>query len=373
MELVAAQLTSMKIFLALSGGVDSAVAALLLKNDGHEVIGCFMQSRYCAADDRRDALRVAAALDIPLVTLDVADAYDEDVIRPMLDGYVSGSTPNPDVDCNALIKFPLLWQEAKRIGADAIATGHYARTTKDVMVRQAHHDDRDVTLSLTKGDHQLFCSTDSIKDQTYFLYRLTHDDLSHTYFPIGHLTKPEVRRIAREVGLPVADKRSTRGVCFVGEVKMKDFIDASPHPNPLPRGGGDVVAMDGHVLGVHGGVQLYTIGQRAPVGGAERPWYVVSKQPETNTLVVAAEDDPVRCRSAATVTDVHWVSGRQPEITNLTAKIRSRGNFITIRCHPERSEGSLKVFFGIPQPSLAPGQHIVFYDADACLGGGVIV
>lgn len=372
----------MKILLALSGGVDSAVAGLLLKRDGHEVVGCFMQSRYCAADDRRDALRVAAALDIPIVTLDVGDAYDADVIRPMLDGYASGITPNPDVDCNVLIKFPLLWQEAQRIGATAIATGHYAHIS--------HHTPP--YKGGSEGGYRLLRSTDPLKDQTYFLYRLTQDDLSHTLFPIGHLTKSEVRQIAREAGLPVADKRSTRGVCFVGPVKMREFVGTS-----VDREQGMVVATDGRPLGTHDGVQTYTVGQRAPVGGAEHPWYVISKQPETNTLVVAAEDDPARYQSEVTVTDVHWISGHEPsplpsptgrgyreryplpqgegwgEGFSLTAKIRSRSSLIPLRIRGTEGVRSLRLSFDQPQPSLAPGQHIVLYDADVCLGGGVIV
>lgn len=349
---------NMKILTAMSGGVDSSVAALLLKQQGHEVVGAYFRTDYCNPDDRRDALRVAALLEIPLVTLDVGAAYEQGIIRGMRDSYAGGKTPNPDIDCNAYIKFPLLWQEAAKIGAEAIATGHYAQSNFPLRVRG------------TKGGYELRRSVDEQKDQTYFLYRLTKDDLSHTLFPIGHLTKTEVRRLAREAGFPVASKRSTSGVCFVGPVRMKSFLSSDAAAEE-----GSVVTADGRGIGAHDGAQFYTIGQRVPVSGG--PYYVVSKQTKTNTLVVAAADDPRRLASEVTIADVHWIAGGRPATTDLLAKVRSRGEMVKINFSPlgegGDEEGGFKILFDQSQTGLAPGQHLVLYNDNVCLGGGTIV
>ena len=353
----------MKIILAMSGGVDSSVAALLLKRDGHEIIGAYLKTEYCNPDDRRDALCVAALLDIPLVTIDFNDAYRDKVVEPLFEGYARGITPNPDVECNSRIKFPLLWKEARRFGCDAIATGHYAR------IQRFHGLDHGTV-------HRLYCGADVLKDQTYFLHRLTQDDLSHTIFPIGDLTKPEVRLIAREAGLPVADKRSTRGVCFIGPVKMKEFIASAVTHSPGP-----IRTRDGKEVGEHDGAELYTVGERVPVSGAGRPWHVLEKHIETNTLVVTARDDQFLTSSCAMATDTHWISGRVPAAGRYQVKVRSRAPLVGVMADPPLSppcmqggekEGGFSVHFDEPQNSLAPGQSIVLYRDDECLGGGII-
>lgn len=310
----------MKVLVGMSGGVDSSVAALLLKEQGYEVIGAFLKlwsgsdgKNPCWTDDRREALRAAAQVDIPLVEIDGEAEFRDGIVQYLVNGYADGETPNPDIRCNELLKFPLLMREAERLGCDMIATGHYAQTR----------------------DGRLYRSADEEKDQTYFLYRLDAATLRRTLFPIGDLTKEEVRTIARRAGLPNADRRSSRGVCFVGQVKMKDFLAAR---SDRPIG------------------QIVTIGQR--VEGQ----YVVAKERTTNTVMLA--DRPGETSEAA-LRDVHWIS--EPASNRLMARIRHRQQLQNCVLDGQT------VMFEAPQTGIASGQSIVFYDGAECLGGGIIV
>lgn len=309
----------------MSGGVDSSVAALLLKQQGHEVIGAFLKlwsgadgKDPCWIEDRQEALRAAAHIGIPLVTIDGEAAFRDQVVRDMVRGYADGETPNPDVRCNELLKFPLLLREADRLGCDAIATGHYARSING----------------------KLFRGVDEEKDQSYFLYRLDSSDLRRIMFPVGHLTKSEVRARAREASLPNADRRSTRGICFVGQVKMRDFL--SEHGVRAP------------------GLSL-TVGQR--INGQ----FVVEKNATTATVALA--DRPVEV-SGVSLRDVHWITA--PQSLNVRARLRHRQPLQDCRL-PATSYKLQAVEFDEPQRGVAPGQSIVFYDGDECLGGGIIV
>ena len=343
---------SMKVFVALSGGVDSAVAALLLKQQGHEVVGAFMKNWSgddgadpCWIEDRRDALRVAAHLGIPCITLDFEEAYRREVLEYLYREYDAGRTPNPDVLCNATIKFPLFWQEVSKLGADAIATGHYARI----------HSGR------------LLTGIDTRKDQSYYLHRLTSDDLSHTLFPVGDMTKSQVRKLARAAGIPVADKRSTRGICFVGRVDLPEFVKSKTVVRP-----GRLVRADGSFVAFHQNITPLTIGQRQGVslGGAES-LYVALKDQQTATVVVAPEGDPLLARREFDIIDAHWI-GEAPDPSR-TYSVRIRSLQTPAPCRV-RFHGSTHetVVMEQPQTGVAPGQFAVFYDGDVCLGGGMI-
>lgn len=356
-----------KILVAMSGGVDSSVAALLLKRAGHDLIGAFMKvwsgadgDDPCWIEDRRDAMRVAAMLDIPLVTLDFEDEYREDVVSNLFDEYAAGRTPNPDVRCNSTIKFPLLWREAGRLGCDWIATGHYARIERE-------------------GDkYAMLAGLDSEKDQSYFLHRLTQHDLSHTIFPVGEMTKPEVRRIARDAGFPNANKRSTRGICFIGKIDLPKFLHRE-----IPNHPGSIVDTHGQILGSHDGLASFTIGQRSriSIGGGE-PLYVAAKDAVTNTLIVAPTSDLIHDVYEIRIEDVHWIFNEPSFPFHCSARIRYREpqqNCVITSLVPwtrpwNRSEAgrSLCVRFDAPERGVAPGQSVVFYDDDLCLGGGII-
>jgi len=336
----------------MSGGVDSSVAALLLKKEGHDLVGAFMKvwsgadgNDPCWIEDRRDAMRVAAMLGIPLVTLDFEDEYRQDVVSNLFDEYAAGRTPNPDVRCNASVKFPLLWREARRLGCEAVATGHYARV-----------EDDDGRLKLMTG-------IDPEKDQSYFLHRLRQDDLSHTLFPVGHLIKDEVRRIARDAGFPNADKRSTRGICFIGKVDLPEFLAGS-----VPRKTGKIATADGKIVGSHSGLAPYTIGQRSGIGvGGGEPYYVAAKDTMTNTLVVAPAHDPVHETQEIAVDDLHWINKAPSLPFRCSACIRYHQAL-----QPCLIADNNTVRFDAPQRGVAAGQSVVFYDGEQCLGGGII-
>ncbi|MBI4281041.1 tRNA 2-thiouridine(34) synthase MnmA [Candidatus Uhrbacteria bacterium] len=353
-----------KILLALSGGVDSAVAALLLLEQGYAVTGAFIKNwsdtktirGECAwKEERRDALRVAATLRLPFLTLDFEEAYRREVMTYFFDEYGAGRTPNPDVLCNSQIKFPLLWQEAERRGFDGIATGHHVRKRLS---------DRAINgLSAWK----LLAGRDTEKDQSYFLHRLKQEDLAQALFPIGELTKAKVRQMARQSGLPVADKRSTRGICFVGKVSLKQFITQA-----VSFERGLIRTRSGEIVGSHDGLTPFTIGQRHGFGiGGGKPYYVVDKDMNSNTLVVGEKDDPALFCSELSLGDIHWISGQPPRFPfHCQARIRYRAPLIPIILNPKRS--TLNARFKTSARAPAPGQFAVFYDSEECLGGGVI-
>lgn len=352
------------VVVGLSGGVDSTVAALLLQRRGHAVTGLFMKNweedddaGYCAAaEDLADATAIAGQLGIPLHTVNFAAEYWDRVFERFLAEYRAGRTPNPDVLCNSEIKFRAFLDHARGLGARRIATGHYART-----------DRRSDGIHLLKG-------RDPAKDQSYFLHRLDQEQLASALFPLGGLTKTEVRGIARELGLATSDKRDSTGICFIGEQPFRAFLGRF-----LPAQPGDIRTTDGALLGRHHGLMYYTLGQRKGLGiggrrdGNEAPWYVVEKDLEHNILVVAqGVDHPLLFSAGVTVGDVHWIAPTPPPMPlRCMAKIRYRQADQPCRLTP-LEDARLLVTFERPQRAATPGQYAVFYDGEACLGGGVI-
>ena len=354
----------MKIVVGLSGGVDSAVAALLLKRAGHEVVGLFMKNwedddddEHCSTrEDLIDAVSVAERIGIEVEAVNFAREYRDRVFSSFLSEYRAGRTPNPDVLCNAEIKFKAFLDHAMSLCAERIATGHYARV-----------EERDGAFVLLKG-------LDPGKDQSYFLHRLTQAQLARTLFPVGHLPKSEVRRIAREAGLPNHAKRDSTGICFIGERPFREFLSRY-----LPREPGPMVSEAGAALGEHLGLMYYTIGQRQGLGiggrreGAGEPWYVAAKDLATNTLtVVQGHDHPLLRRSRLRAADASWIAGAPPgpEADALGAKTRYRQ--ADSACRMALANGGFELDFTEPQWAVTPGQSAVVYRGEACLGGGVI-
>ncbi len=354
----------MKIVVGLSGGVDSAVAALLLKRAGHEVVGLFMKNwedddddEYCSTrTDLIDAVAAAERIGIDVDAVNFAAEYRERVFASFLAEYRAGRTPNPDVLCNAEIKFRAFLDHAIALGAERIATGHYARVEE------------------RGGMHVLLKGLDPGKDQSYFLHRLNQAQLARTLFPVGHLHKSEVRRIAREAGLPNHAKRDSTGICFIGERPFREFLSRY-----LPREPGPIVTAEGTAVGQHVGLMYYTLGQRQGLGiggrrdAAAEPWYVARKDMASNTLVVVQGHDHAllqQCRLVAA--DASWVRGAPPaDGARLGAKTRYRQ--ADAACTFEGAgPGRFALEFAAPQWAVTPGQSAVLYDGDECLGGGVI-
>ncbi len=334
------------VYVAMSGGVDSSVAAAILKKRGFNVVGVFMrpwQDPFAPCiwqNDREDALRVAAILDIPLETWDFSREYGKYVTKYMIEGYRKGLTPNPDVMCNKEIKFGLFFKQAMKEGADFVATGHYARTKNGEML----------------------IAEDSNKDQTYFLWTLTKDQLLKTLFPLGDYAKPEVRKFAKKFKLPTATKKDSQGVCFVGPMDVKAFLKRHIKPR-----NGKILHIDGQILGEHDGAWYYTIGQRhglnITLGGG--PYFVVSKDVKKNIVVVGTEKD--LNSKTARIADINWI-GKIPNFpVNLSVKIRYRTPAV-----PAKLSKNGKLEFKKAQRAITPGQSAVFYLRNKVLGGGVI-
>jgi len=354
----------MKIVVGLSGGVDSAVAALLLKREGHDVLGLFMKNwedddddEYCSTrEDLVDAVSAAERIGIDVDSVNFAAEYRERVFASFLEEYRAGRTPNPDVLCNAEIKFRAFLDYAMAQGAERIATGHYARVER-----------RDASYVLLKG-------ADPGKDQSYFLHRLNQEQLSRTVFPVGHLHKSEVRRIAREAGLPNHAKRDSTGICFIGERPFREFLSRY-----LPREPGPMVTPEGERVGEHLGLMYYTLGQRQGLGiggrrgAAGEPWYVAGKDLPTNTLTVVQGHDHERLLSRRLQAgDAAWVAGAPPGPQGaLAAKTRYRQADAACALAVEGSDG-FALAFDAPQWAVTPGQSAVLYRGEECLGGGVI-
>ena len=335
-----------KVLVGMSGGVDSSVSAALLLEAGYDVVGAFMKN-WSNCDwraDQRDATRVAARLGIPFLTLDFEAHYRQAVVDEMFAEFAAGRTPNPDILCNKYIKFDLFVKEADRLECAYIATGHYARSI----------------------DGLLYAGTDKNKDQSYFLWAMNPKVVSRVLFPIGEMMKPMVRDKARALGLEVANKKDSTGICFVGEVDMRKFLQER-----LPKQIGDIVTVDGVVLGQHDGLAFYTIGQREGLGiGGGLPYYVVEKRPATNQLVVASNYHPSLYRSALTASHLNWFE--KPAFPYACqARIRYRQELQDSVLVP-LDESVLCVKFDHPQRAVTPGQSIVFYDGDKVLGGGII-
>ena len=353
----------MKIVVGLSGGVDSAVAALLLKRAGHDVVGLFMKNweddddeKHCSTrEDLIDAVSVAEKLGIDIEAVNFAAEYRERVFASFLAEYRAGRTPNPDVMCNAEIKFKAFLDHALALGAERIATGHYARV-------EARGD----RFVLMKG-------ADPAKDQSYFLHRLTQAQLARTLFPVGHLLKTEVRRIAREAGLPNHAKRDSTGICFIGERPFREFLSRY-----LPREPGPIATPEGERVGEHQGLMYYTIGQRQGLGiGGRResagdPWYVAAKALETNTLVVVqGHDHELLLKKRLAAADASWVEGVAPTPGAFAAKTRYRQADSACDLTPSGAS-AFELEFAAPQWAVTPGQSAVLYRGEVCLGGGII-
>jgi len=354
----------MKIVVGLSGGVDSAVAALLLKREGHEVVGLFMKNweddddgEYCSTRaDLVDAVSVAETIGIEVEAVNFAAEYRERVFASFLAEYRAGRTPNPDVLCNAEIKFRAFLDHAMALGAGCIATGHYAR------------------VDAQEGRFRLLKGVDPGKDQSYFLHRLSQAQLSRALFPVGHLRKSRVREIAREAGLPNHAKKDSTGICFIGERPFREFLSRY-----LPREPGPIVTPAGERVGGHQGLMYYTLGQRQGLGiggrrgGDGAAWYVAGKDLATNTLlVVQGHDDPRLFSTALRAQDASWISGSPPRAGEaLAAKTRYRQADAPCR-FAEEPDGGFTLEFPEPQWAVTPGQSAVLYRGEECLGGGVI-
>ncbi|OGG54505.1 tRNA 2-thiouridine(34) synthase MnmA [Candidatus Kaiserbacteria bacterium RIFCSPHIGHO2_02_FULL_55_25] len=345
------------VFVGLSGGVDSAVSAALLKEQGHKVVGVFIkiwQPEFIECTwqrDRLDAMRVAAALGIPFKEIDLSEEYKNEVVTKMISSYSAGETPNPDVLCNRSIKFGAFSKWARAEGADVVATGHYAQ------IKQGEHGP------------ELWRGVDKDKDQSYFLYQLNQGDLSRSAFPVGAMTKKQVRAYAKAHSLPVAQKPDSQGLCFVGDVSMRDFLKRF-----ITVAEGRVTDKKGHILGVHEGAALYTIGQRhgftvTKKQLAKTPHYVTGIDTKNNIVIVSANRSDA-ARAGTVVLDMHWISGVAPSfLTGLAAQMRYRETPLPIKL---RSEGKRAyVDFGEPHV-ISPGQSAVVYDGGRCLGGGIL-
>jgi tRNA-specific 2-thiouridylase len=352
-----------RVILGLSGGVDSAVAAVRLIEAGAEVHALHMtnwedEDGYCtAAEDLQDARNVCEQLDIPLHHVNFAKQYRDRVFQYFLDEYAAGRTPNPDVLCNREIKFGVFREHAKRLGGELLATGHYART--------ALHD----------GRTRLLKAADLNKDQSYFLHAVSEEALAETVFPLGDLTKDEVRRIARDHGLAVHAKRDSTGICFIGERPFREFLSTY-----LPASPGPIRTPQGDQIGEHLGLMYYTLGQRQGLGiggrsdASDAPWYVVDKIAADNALIVAQGDTNLLMSDALTAVEPGWINGPPAELETgmaCMAKVRYRQPDQECEVRPGPG-GSLSVSFNEAQRAVAPGQYVVFYDGDVCLGGAVI-
>lgn len=347
-----------KVIVALSGGVDSSVSALLLKEAGYEVEGLFMKNweeddteNYCAAEeDVKDARAVCDKLGIPLHTVNFAAEYWDNVFTYFLKEYQAGRTPNPDILCNREIKFKACMDYAEHLGAELFATGHYAQNINHCLVK----------------------AVDDNKDQTYFIYTLTQDLLKTILFPIGHLPKSEVRKIAEAAGLITYAKKDSTGICFIGERKFREFLQKY-----LPAQPGDIESVDGKKMGAHDGLMYYTLGQRQGIkiggfkSGTGEPWYVVDKDLHRNVLIVAqGHQHPTLYSTTLYFEQAHWIL---PQTFPLHCKAKTRYRQADQSCRIEQLDADkYKVVFEQPQFAITPGQSAVFYQENMCLGGGII-
>lgn len=351
-----------KVFVGLSGGVDSSVSAYLLKKAGYDVTGVFIRTWQpdfieCTwRDERRDAMRIAAELDIPFLECDAEEEYKKDVAMYMIEEYKKGRTPNPDVMCNRVVKFGVFWEFAKARGADYIATGHYAR------IRQNSQGEN--------NEYELLVGVDPSKDQSYFLWKLSSDDTAHILFPVGHLNKNEVRKVAKKAGISTATKKDSQGVCFLGMLDMKDFLS-----HYIEKQNGYVLNTKGEVIGEHEGALFFTLGERHGFTISKRdtneqkPLYVISKNIERNEIVVSEEKE-FKDSSDILIQEM-----------TVPAKYMNEKFECQIRYHGKRHECTItetgtdkfKVNFEMECPTVASGQSVVFYKNEHLLGGGVVV
>lgn len=359
----AAKVNAAKVIVGMSGGVDSSVTALLLLEQGYRVEGLFMKNwdeddgtEYCTAmADLADAEAVCATLGIKLHTANFAAEYWDNVFEHFLAEYQAGRTPNPDILCNREIKFKVFLDYAEMLGADLIATGHYVR--------------RRVTGD---GEAQLLKGLDVNKDQSYFLHAVPGSAIARTLFPVGELEKPEVRALAERHGLATARKKDSTGICFIGERRFSDFLKQY-----LPAQPGRIETPEGDPIGEHMGLMYYTLGQRRGLGigglkdHSEDPWFVAAKDLERNVLTVAHGEHPLLYSDVVYCEPADWVAGQPPAKSRLSAKTRYRQQDVACEVTLQ-SDGSLEVRFDDPQRAVTPGQSLVLYDGDVCLGGAVI-
>ena len=357
-----------KVVIGMSGGVDSSVAAWLLKEQGYEVVGLFMKNwedddnnDFCSArSDWIDAVSVADVVGVDIEAVNFAAEYKDRVFAEFLREYEAGRTPNPDVLCNAEIKFKAFLDHAMRLGADLIATGHYARVREN------------------NGRFELLKAVDTSKDQSYFLHRLNQQQLSKTLFPLGEIKKTDVRRIAEQLQLPNAKKKDSTGICFIGERPFREFLNRYLSYQPGP-----IKTPDGDIVGEHVGLSFYTLGQRKGIGigglkkhrdadGNSNPWYVARKDIDSNTLyIVQGHDHPWLLSTALEAGRASWISGEATDDLQLSAKTRYRQ--ADVACTSQIvSADSFKMAFATPQWAVTPGQSAVFYQGEVCLGGGII-
>lgn len=365
------------VFVGMSGGVDSSLSVALLKKQGYEVVGVFIRTWHpdfleCnEEEERRDAMRVAAFLDIPFLTFDFEDVYKKEVGDYMISEYKKGRTPNPDVMCNKHVKFGAFLKKAISMGADYVATGHYALIqeintfSQDILASQRHHSKKH--LSLMKGK-------DISKDQSYFLWTLNQDQLSKILFPVGHLKKSEVRKLAKRFKLPVADKKDSQGICFLGPVDLKEFLT-----HYIKEKKGDVLNDNGEVIGYHNGATFFTIGERrgfviTKKSPNDKPFYIVSKDIKNNTITVSDTPKKLENKSSLKVYEieqVNWISGVPEESKKYSAQIRYHGEYLS--CDVSYHQKDKRCFVNFDKPVLiSEGQSIVLYDKDVTMGGGIV-
>ncbi|MBI3458771.1 tRNA-specific 2-thiouridylase [Candidatus Azambacteria bacterium] len=372
-----------RVFVAISGGVDSSVAAALLKKQGYDVTGVFMKNwtdnRFNCPykEDRESAMRVAAVLDIPFYTWNFEAEYKKEVVDYMIKGYRSGITPNPDVMCNQKIKFNLFLKRAIKEGADYIATGHYVKNQKSKIKNQNDKlklkNDKVISIrQLAERDlkfqdtYQLFQAEDETKDQSYFLWTLNQKQLKYCLFPIGDYLKTDVRKMAKKIGLLTANRPDSQGICFIGKVKLKDFLS-----NYIPKRSGDILSIEGEKLGTHEGAWFYTIGQRQGLGISGGPYFVVSKDIKKNRIYVTKDKFSSELMTKKIlVHKINWIN--QSISKNIRAMIRYGGEIVDCSIKEIKNK-KIEVTFKKSQWAVAVGQSIVFYSKTGeMLGGGVV-
>ncbi len=360
-----------KVFVGVSGGVDSSVVAALLLDQGYDVVGVFIRTWQpdfieCTwRDERRDAMRVCAHLNIPFVELDLEQEYKQGVADYMITEYRLGRTPNPDVMCNREVKFGGFLRWALAHGADYVATGHYARVQHPFLAGEGE--------SRSEPGEVLLRGIDASKDQSYFLWTLTQDQLKHILFPVGHLPKSEVRKLAKKYTLPTATKKDSQGICFIGEIDMKEFL-----AHYIERVPGNVLNESGEVIGNHPGALFFTLGERhgftvIQKTTDEKPYYVVAKDVTHNTLTVSQNPQPKQGSAVAKLESCVWRG--TPSFRGgrgVSAQIRYHGDFKSVTLN-QISPNEAEIIFDEPDYTLSAGQSVVIYDGDMCVGGGVVV
>lgn len=375
-----------KVFVGMSGGVDSSVSAALLKEQGYDVTGVFIkvwQPEFFECtwrQDRLDAMRVCAKLDIPFITLNLEDEYKKEVVDYMIEEYKNGSTPNPDVMCNKYVKFGGFFDWAMNQGADYVATGHYARIRREYRISNVecskdkkNKTDLNSTFNIQHSVFELLAGDDKNKDQSYFLWTLTQKQLSKTLFPVGDIEKPEVRRLAKKYNLSTSIKKDSQGLCFIGRIDIKDFLK-----NYIEEKRGDVLNEKGEIIGFHDGAFYLTVGQRhgftinkkTPI---DTPYYIIKKDFKNNNIVVSQDILKVENveKNKVVIKNINWTTGEEPNLLKkYSARIRYRQPLE--ECKIVKSLNNFEIYFTKPQKAITTGQSIVIYDGEVCIGGGII-